>query len=114
MVPRFSTFEQFWPYYVAQHAHPANRALHFLGTSLSVAAAAAAAALVTPAWLLLVPVLGYGPAWVGHLLIEKNRPATFSYPLWSLRGDFRMYRLMWMARMEPEVARVRTIYPLGA
>jgi len=114
MARRFSSFEEFWPYYVAQHVHPANRALHFLGTSLAVAAVAAAASLVTPLWLLLVPVAGYGPAWIGHFFVEKNRPAAFTYPLWSLRGDFRMYRLMWMARMEPEVARVRAVYPVEA
>jgi hypothetical protein len=81
MERRFSSFEEFWPYYVAQHAHPANRALHFLGTSLAVAAVAAAASLLTPLWLFLVPVAGYGPAWVGHFFVEKNRPATLTYPL---------------------------------
>lgn len=110
MQRRLSTFEEFWPYYVSQHAHPANRALHFLGTSLALAAAAAALTLVQPLWLLVVPVAGYGPAWVGHFFVERNRPATFTYPLWSLRGDFRMYRLMWMARMEPEISRARILY----
>lgn len=114
MERRLSTFEEFWPYYVVQHAHPANRALHFAGTSLALAAAAAAATLGQPLWLILVPLAGYGLAWIGHFLVEKNRPATFSHPLWSLRGDFRMYRLMWMARMEPEVARARVLFPAEA
>jgi hypothetical protein len=113
MKRRLSTFEEFWPYYVAQHAHPANRALHFAGTSLAVAAASAALTLGEPLWLLLVPLAGYGLAWIGHFLVEKNRPATFTHPLWSLRGDVRMYRLMWMARMEPEVARARILFPAG-
>jgi hypothetical protein len=104
MERRYGSYQEFWPYYVTQHLQPLNRALHFLGTSLALAALAAALSLASPLWLLLVPVAGYGPAWVGHFLVEKNRPATFKYPLWSLRGDFRMYRLMWMGRMEAEVA----------
>jgi len=111
---RLSSFEEFWPYYVAQHAHPANRALHFIGTSLALATVAAVVTLGTPVWLLLVPLAGYGPAWIGHFFVERNRPATFKYPVWSLRGDLRMYRLMWMAQMEPEVARARSLYPAGA
>ena len=114
MKRRLSTFEEFWPYYVSQHAHPANRALHFLGTSLAVATAAAALTLSLPLWLLAVPLAGYGPAWIGHFFVEKNRPATFTHPLWSLRGDLRMYRLMWMARMEPELARLREAQPTRA
>jgi hypothetical protein len=106
MPRRLSSFEEFWPYYVALHAHPSNRALHFLGMSLALAAVAAALALAAPAWLAFVPLLVYGPAWVGHTFVEKSRPAIFTYPWWSLRGDVRAYRLMWMARMEPEVARV--------
>jgi len=111
---RLSSFEEFWPYYVAQHAQPANRALHFTGTSLVLAIVAAVVTLGMPLWLVLVPVAGYGPAWIGHFFVEKNRPATLKYPLWSLRGDFRMYRLMWMAQMEPEVARARSLYAAEA
>ena len=111
---QIASFEEFWPFYVAQHSHPVNRALHFLGTSLALAALAAAATLGSAAWLVAVPLAGYGPAWVGHYGFERNRPATFAHPLWSLRGDLRMYRLMWMARMEPELTRARLIYPAGA
>jgi hypothetical protein len=111
MKRRLSSFEEFWPYYVAQHAHPANQALHFIGTSLALAVVAAAATVGTPQWLLLAPVAGYGLAWVGHLFVERNRPTTVKHPAWSLRGGFRMYRLMWMAQMEPEVARARSLYP---
>lgn len=114
MERRLTSFEDFWPFYVAQHVHPVNRALHFLGTSLVLGACAAAASMGEPLWLLAVPVAGYGPAWIGHLLFEENQPATLEHPLWSLRGDLRMYRLMWMARMEPELARARLLYPAGA
>jgi hypothetical protein len=113
MQERISSFEEFWPYYVAQHLDPVNRALHFLGTSLALAALAAAATL-SPWWALVVPLAGYGPAWVGHFAFEKNRPATFRYPLWSLRGDLRMYGLLWRDRMDPELARALALYPRGA
>jgi hypothetical protein len=113
MEERLSSFEAFWPYYVAQHLDPVNRALHFLGTSLTVATLAAAATLA-PWWALLAPLAGYGPAWAGHFFFEKNKPATFRYPLWSLRGDLRMYALLWRDRMEPELARALQLYPRGA
>src|SRR5688500_4383241 len=110
MVPRLTSDEEFWPYYVSEHRLPVTRALHFAGTSL-VLASFAAGVLVSPWWFLAAPFAGYGFAWVGHFFCEKNRPATFTYPLWSLRGDFRMYRLMLLQRMEPELARAAALYP---
>jgi len=102
---RPGTFEEFWPYYVAQHRLPATRTLHFVGTHLGLVAAALG--FVFSPWLfVLAPVLGYGFAWIGHFFFEKNQPATFTHPLWSLRGDFRMLRLTWMGRMDGEVARL--------
>jgi hypothetical protein len=86
-----------------------NRALHFLGTTLSLLALVASLALAVPLWLLAVPVAGYGPAWVGHFLFEKNKPATFQHPLWSLRGDCRMYGFMWTGRMGAEVLRLTQV-----
>lgn len=74
----------------------------------------AAAVLASPWWLLVSPVAGYSFAWVGHFVFEKNRPATFTYPLWSLRGDFRMYRLTWRGRMGPEIRRASELYPARA
>jgi hypothetical protein len=108
-----TSFAEFWPFYVAQHLNPVNRALHFLGTSLALAFLAAAATL-SPWWSLAAPAAGYGPAWVGHFFFERNRPATFRYPLWSLLGDLRMYALLWRDRMEPELARATALYPRGA
>ena len=113
MGERLTSYEAFWPFYVSQHLDPTNRGLHFVGTSL-VWACLAAALLVSPGWLVAAPVAGYGFAWVGHFFFERNRPATFTYPLWSLRGDFRMYRLMLLGRMAPELARARALFPATA
>jgi hypothetical protein len=106
MAPSLGTYQEFWPYYVSQHLRPSTRALHFFGTTF-VLACLGAAALVSPVWLLAAPFGGYGPAWIGHFFFEKNRPATFRHPLWSLRGDFRMYRLTLLGRMGPELERAR-------
>jgi hypothetical protein len=83
-----------------------------VGTSL-VIASGVAGLVVSPVWLAAMPFAGYGFAWIGHFVFEKNKPATFTYPLWSLRGDFRMYRLMWLGRMDPEVKRAGELFPAG-
>jgi hypothetical protein len=99
---RYGSFEAFWPRYVRDHSLPATRRLHCVGLVL---AAPAFLAGLGHDWrfLLLVPVIGYGFAWYGHFFIERNRPATFEYPLWSLMGDLRMFWLMLRGRMVAEV-----------
>lgn len=89
---RYESFEDFYPFYISEHQQPTCRRLHFLGTGGSLLALLYV--LGSTSWhLLWLPfVLGYGFAWVGHFFFEKNRPATFQYPLYSLRGDFRMFR----------------------
>lgn len=100
-----TSFRDFWPYYLREHAKPATRALHYAGTTLVVGIALYA--LVTGSWLLLaaLPVAGYGFAWVAHFMVEKNRPATFTYPLWSLAGDFKMWWMWLTGRLGPELDR---------
>jgi len=102
---RFESFEEFWPFYVREHSHPTNRRVHFVGTTGALGALASAA--ISGRWrrALLAPLFGYGAAWIGHFFVEKNRPATFQYPLWSLRGDFVMYTKMIAGTMDDEVAR---------
>ncbi len=102
--PRYASYEAFWPFYVSQHRNPINRRLHYIGTTL-VLASLSAGVLASPGWALVAPLAGYGFAWVGHFGFERNRPATFTYPLWSLRADFRMFRFMVAGRMDAEVER---------
>jgi hypothetical protein len=90
MPPTFASFREFYPYYLGEHAHPVNRRLHFVGTSL-VLLLLVVSPIVDVRLLWALPVAGYGFAWVGHFVVEKNRPATFRHPLWSLMGDFKMY-----------------------
>lgn len=103
---KFETFEDFWPYYVTEHKEPATRLLHFIGTTAGFACVAGAV-VFKKRWLFAVaPVVGYGCSWIGHFFIEKNKPATFKHPLWSFRGDMRMWHLMVRGKMQAEVDRI--------
>lgn len=102
---RYATFEAFWPFYVREHARKATRILHFVGTTAAASCALAYAVTRKPGWLLAMPVAGYGPAWVSHFFIEKNRPATFKYPLWSLKADLVMWGKTLAGTMDDEVDR---------
>lgn len=100
---QYTTFEQFWPHYLREHAKPGTRLYHYIGTGLGLIAIAAA--VFTGNWLLilLVPLLGYGFAWVSHAFVERNKPATFTYPFWSLMSDYRMFFLAMAGRLKPEL-----------
>ncbi|MFM7777498.1 MAG: Mpo1-like protein [Alphaproteobacteria bacterium] len=101
----FKSFAEFWPYYLREHAKPATRALHFAGTGAGLLLAFGA--LISGSyWLLLIALIcGYGPAWIGHYFVEKNRPATFRHPLWSLIADFRMFFFFITGRLGNELRR---------
>ncbi|MEP6343365.1 MAG: DUF962 domain-containing protein [Maricaulaceae bacterium] len=88
---RYQSFKDFYPYYLSEHEDVTCRRLHFVGSSLIVALFIGVVLTQNWVWLLLTPVIGYGFAWVGHVFYEKNRPATFTYPLWSLMGDWKMW-----------------------
>ena len=87
---RFASFEAFYPYYIHEHSNQVCRRIHIVGSAL-VIVAALLGLFVNGWWFAAMPLVGYGFAWVGHFFFEKNRPATFKYPLWSLMGDWRMF-----------------------
>ncbi len=96
----YGSFSEFYPFYLSEHANRTCRRLHFIGTSLVILIAISAIASGRYGLLWLLPVVGYGFAWVGHFYFEKNRPATFKYPFYSLMGDFVMYKDIWSGRIK--------------
>jgi hypothetical protein len=102
----YKSFSEFWPFYVAEHRRSATRLLHLIGTTAGLALVVYF--VVSGRWwlFLLGFIPGYGCAWLAHFLIEKNRPATFKYPLWSFMGDYKMIGLMLTGRMDNEVRRL--------
>ena len=92
MTKPFTSFAEFYPFYLAEHANLACRRLHFIGSTLTLLCLAALVVTFNPLWLLAAIVCGYGFAWVGHFFFEKNRPATFRHPLYSLMGDWVMFK----------------------
>jgi hypothetical protein len=95
----FASFREFYPHYLAEHAHRTSRRLHFIGSCGVLALLAAAIVQRDARWLAAVPLCGYGFAWAGHFFFEHNRPATFRHPLWSLMGDWVMFRDMLTGRI---------------
>ncbi|EIK93688.1 hypothetical protein PMM47T1_25543 [Pseudomonas sp. M47T1] len=95
----FHSFSDFYPYYLAEHSNSTCRRLHFVGTSLVIALVAWIVGSGSWAMLIALPIAGYSFAWIGHFFFEKNRPATFRHPLYSLFGDFVMYRDMLVGKV---------------
>jgi hypothetical protein len=89
-VTGYASFRDFYPFYLGEHANRTSRRLHVCGTVLAVTLLVAALASGRYALLAAVPIAGYGFAWLGHYVFEKNRPATFTHPFYSLAGDLRM------------------------
>ncbi len=96
----FTSFAEFYPYYLSEHENRTSRRLHFCGTLgvLSIAVCALFG-VINAWWLLALPVCGYGFAWLGHFVFEKNRPATFQHPFYSMAGDFVMFKDMLIGRI---------------
>ena len=98
------SYRDFWPYYLQEHADPKTRALHYAGTCLSSLCVLAAVLTGNPWFAAGALLAGYGPAWIGHFFIEHNRPATFTYPLWSLASDYRMTFRWLTGRIDHDLA----------
>jgi hypothetical protein len=96
----FQSFAEFYPFYLQEHSDKTCRRLHFIGSTLVLMLTAHA--IVTSQLVLLwgLPLLGYGFAWAGHFFFENNKPATFKYPLYSLAGDWVMYKDILLGKIE--------------
>ncbi|NQD93247.1 DUF962 domain-containing protein [Pseudomonas sp. CrR25] len=97
---RYTSFAEFYPYYLQEHSNPTCRRLHYVGSLLVLGILTYALASQQWLWLLAIPLAGYGCAWVGHFVFEKNRPATFQYPLYSLMGDWVMLKDAFTGRIK--------------
>lgn len=102
---RVGSYREFWPHYLREHARPATRYTHYAGTTAGLACLGLALATRRVRWLPLGLALAYGAAWAAHGLVERNRPATFTHPLWSLASDLRMLALAAAGRLGPELRR---------
>ena len=105
MASKYARFAEFWPYYLSEHSDARNRALHYAGSGLAVALLALAAAAGDWRLLPAAAVCGYAFAWFGHFFVERNRPATFDYPLWSFYADYRMLAFAAAGRLRGELER---------
>jgi len=99
--PRIQTFREFYPYYLQEHSKRGTRVWHYIGTTAFFVLLFAGMGTGNPNYFFCLPVAGYGCAWIGHYFIEKNKPATFQYPLWSLASDFVMYFQWLTGRLNP-------------
>jgi hypothetical protein len=96
---RFTSFKEFYPHYLNEHSNATCRLLHFIGSFLILALIAYALLSSQYVLLWLIPVIGYGFAWVGHFFYEHNKPATFKYPFYSLAGDWVMFKDILIGRV---------------
>lgn len=97
---RFTSFAEFYPYYLQEHSNATCRRLHYVGSLLVLGVLGYALLTQQWLWLLAIPLVGYGFAWVGHFVFEKNRPATFEYPFYSLLGDWVMLKDAFTGRIK--------------
>lgn len=98
-IQQFTTFTEFYPFYLGEHSNRTCRRLHFLGSSLGLICLAMVFMTGKPQYLLYGLLCGYACAWVGHFGFEKNKPASFKRPLYSFMGDWVMYKDMWTGKV---------------
>lgn len=107
----FNSIKEFYPFYLTEHSDPVCRAFHFTGTGLVITLFIIA--LITQTWIILLflPVAGYGFAWAGHFFFEKNKPAAFKHPWWSLVSDFKMFGDILTGRVGKKLENAKKQYP---
>ncbi len=98
MTERFESFAQFYPFYLSEHSNMWCRRLHFVGSLFVLWSLLEFILTMNSLWIVLMPVFGYGFAWAGHFFFERNKPATFKYPFYSLVGDWTMFRDIMVGR----------------
>ncbi len=102
----YASFDDFWPHYVGEHRHPICRALHYTGTLLGIGSAVLGCVTLNPLLVVAAPIIGYAFSWTGHFVVEGNRPASWTNPIYSFMGDFKMLALALRGKMDEEVVRL--------
>lgn len=97
---KYASFAEFYPFYLREHSNIHCRRMHFIGSLLVLVVVVGALIQGAWLWLVLAPVCGYGFAWIGHFVFEKNRPATFTHPFYSLCGDWVMFKDMLLGKVK--------------
>ena len=108
----YTSLAEFYPYYLSEHRNATSRALHFVGTGLVIALLLYAVCTMRFSLLWFVPLVGYGFAWVGHFFFEKNKPATFKYPFFSLASDFILFKDILTGQLAVKMEKVDVLYPV--
>jgi hypothetical protein len=108
MGARYTSYSAFFDFYLSEHERPMTRALHYCGSVCGIAALMLVLTTGNWLWLPVGLVSGYGFAWTGHFFVEHNRPATFKYPLWSFIGDYHMFGLWLLGRLNQRRATAAT------
>ncbi|MEN9448821.1 MAG: hypothetical protein RJA25_2111 [Bacteroidota bacterium] len=105
----YQSLKEFYPYYLTEHSNQTCRTLHYIGTSLLFIIVGVAVYTGTARFLFLLPLVGYGFAWLGHFAFEKNKPATFKYPFYSLASDFIMFFHFITGQIDEKLAEAKKI-----
>lgn len=108
MAERIATYSAFFDFYLGEHSRPLTRALHYMASLCGLTALGLTIWTRNPLWILAGLVAGYGFAWIGHFFVEHNRPATFTYPLWSFMADYHMFFLWLTGHLAARQARAKS------
>ena len=97
---KFNSFREFYPFYLSEHLKKSTKIFHAIGSILGLALLFYCISSKDWVKLYLGPIFGYGFAWFSHFFFEKNKPATFKYPLYSFIGDWVMLKDIIIGRVK--------------